>query len=68
MFEGIVVVAIIAGIIITALLVAPNTRNRGVNDPARVQRAAESAERDMDRLRDRISERERKRHPPSGRY
>ncbi len=68
MFEGVIIVAAIVGIIVAVLLLAPDTRNRGVRDPNRVRHAAESAETDMDHLRDRISERERKRHPPSGRY
>lgn len=68
MLEGIAILVIIVGIIIVTLLVAPSNRNRGVNDPVRTQRAAETAEANMDRLRDQISERERKRHTPSGRY
>ena len=60
MYELLILVAGVVGIALAIFFLAPNTRNRGVRDTARVRRTAEAAERQMDYERDRIAERERR--------
>ncbi len=64
MYELLILVAGVVGISLAIFFLAPNTRNRGIKDTVRVQRTAEAAERQMDYVRDRIAERERRRQRP----
>ncbi|MHA1908984.1 MAG: hypothetical protein ACW98Y_16910 [Candidatus Thorarchaeota archaeon] len=67
MIEILVIIVVIIGFIGVLIYLAPETRNRGVRDNARVIRAAETAEREMDHRRDRIADRERRRQRGPGR-
>ena len=51
----------IVGFIGAILLLSPKTRSRGSSDYVRTQRTGEKAERKMDRERDFVRERERRR-------
>jgi len=68
MIELFIIVAGIIGVIVAVYFLAPDTRNRGVRDTARLQRVSDSAEREMDYRRDRIADRERRRPQNRRRY
>ena len=67
MIEILLIIAIAVGLLGACIYLIPNTRSRGVRDISRTRRAADAAERDMDRLRDQVSDRERRRRQGPGR-
>ncbi len=61
------IIVVIIGFVGVMIYLSPNSRNRGVRDSTHTIGAAEQAEREMDRRRDRVSEQERRRRQGPGR-